>query len=145
MCAVLAAIVALSTRMKFGLGFAVVSVVLFSFSYWQISSSLDEAQTDGVDCGGWDPFDPFESLFDIECESNSGDDGVLDWGCSACCLGLIFGFSAGWIFLSALLSLIFGWDLQGKVDVNFVAPPSEPPVEEDEFADLEAELDSLVS
>ena len=89
MCGVLAAIVALSTRMKFGLGFAVVSVVLFSFSYWQISSSLDEAQTDGVDCGGWDP--------------------------------------------------------EGKVDVNFVAPPSEPPVEEDEFADLEAELDSLVS
>ena len=53
--------------------------------------------------------------------------------------------STCWIFLSALLSLIFGWDLQGKVDVNFVAPPSEPPVEEDEFADLEAELDSLGS
>ena len=133
----------LSIRMRFGLGFAVVSVVLFSFSYWQISSSLDEAQTDGLDCGGWDPLDPFDSLYDIECESNSGDDEILDWGCSACCLGLILGFSAGWIFLSALLSLIFGWNPEGKVDVDFVAASLESPVEVDEFADLEAELTSM--
>ena len=38
----LGGIVPLSTRMRFGLGFAVVSVVLFTLSYWQISSSLDE-------------------------------------------------------------------------------------------------------
>ena len=55
-------------------GYIVLFFVLANFI------GLDEAQTDGVDCGGWDPFDPFESLFDIECESNSGDDGVLDWG-----------------------------------------------------------------
>ena len=141
----LGGIVPLSTRMRFGLGFAVVSVVLFTLSYWQISSSLDEAQADGLDCGGWNPFDPFVSLYDIECESNSGDDEILDWGCSACCLGLILGLSAGWIFLSALLSLIFGWSPEGKVNVDFVAPPSEPPGEENEFADLEAELGSLGS
>ena len=30
---------------------------------------------------------------------------------------------------------------ESEVDVNFVTPPSEPPAEEDEFADLERELD----
>ena len=45
--------------------------------------------------------------------------------------------------LSGFLGLIFGKKSECDVDVNFVAPPSEPPAEEDEFADLERELDGF--
>ena len=48
-----------------------------------------------------------------------------------------------WLLLSGFLGLIFGKKSEDDVDVSFVAPPSEPPEIEDEFADLEAELDTL--
>tara|TARA_B100002052_G_scaffold196655_1_gene179409 strand:+ start:373 stop:519 length:147 start_codon:yes stop_codon:yes gene_type:complete len=47
------------------------------------------------------------------------------------------------LLLSGFLGLIFGKKSEGDVDVNFVTPPSEPPAEEDEFADLERELDGF--
>jgi len=64
-------------------------------------------------------------------------------GARACCLGICLSLVSGWLLLSGFLGLIFGKKSEGDVDVNFVTPPSEPPAEEDEFADLERELDGF--
>ena len=81
------------------------------------------------------------SINDIECESEDGSDDRLDYGFCSCCIGLCMTFVAAWTMLSALVGLIFGKKSEGGV--NFVAPPSEPLEIEDEFADLEADLEAL--
>ena len=136
--------VPLSNRVKTGLLLGAISVVIIGISYYRFVSSLEEWGSDDLDCSGWNPLDPISSIYDIECDSDRGEDGVLDYGCCSCFLGIILAISAAWILLSAFLGLIFGKKAVGGGSVEFVAPPTEPPIEdEDEFAHLEAELDSL--
>ena len=132
---------ALSERVKVGLVFSALSVVFIGISVGMNLSAQDEYESDNVDCSGWNPLMPIISISDVECESEDGSDDRLDYGICSCCVGLCMSFIAAWTMLSALVGLIFG--KKSESEVNFVAPPSEPPEIEDEFADLEAELDAF--
>ncbi len=131
----------LSKRRKFGLVCLILAFITIGLSYSLFEEAEESAKEDEVvvevGCDGG-----------IECFFTPWGWGIWgaptgDFGARACCIGICLSLISAWILLSGFLGLIFGKKSEDDVDVNFVAPPSEPPEIEDEFADLEAELDSL--
>ncbi len=131
----------LSKQRKFGLICLILAFITIGLSYSLFEEAEESAKEDEVvvevDCVGG-----------IECFFTpwgwriwGGPTG--DFGARACCIGICLTLVSVLILLSGFHGLIFGKKSEDDVDVNFVAPPSEPPEIEDEFADLEAELDAL--
>jgi hypothetical protein len=130
----------LSKRRKFGLVCLILAFIIIGYSYSLFVEAEESAKEDDVeievDCVGG-----------IECFFTpwgwriwGGPTG--DFGAKACCIGICLTLFSAWILFS-IPWLIFGKKSVDDVEVNFIAPPSEPPEIEDEFADLEAELDVL--
>ena len=131
----------LSKRRKFGLVCLILAFIVIGYSYSLFNEAEDSAKESevevGVDCIGG-----LGCLFTPWGWKLSG--GVTgDFGARACCLGICLSLVSTWLLLSGFLGLFFGKKSEDDVDVNFVVPPSEPPEIEDEFADLEADLDAL--
>ena len=132
----------LSKRRKFGLVCLILAFIIMGYSYSLFGEAEESAKEDEVvievDCVGG-----------LECFFTpwgwriwGGPTG--DFGAKACCFGSCLFLTSVWILLSGFFGLIFGKKSEDGGDVNFVAPPSEPPpMIEDEFADLEAELDAI--
>ena len=131
----------LSKRRKFGLVCLILAFITIGFSYSLFNDAEESAKEDEVvvevDCVGG-----FECFFTPWGWSIWGGS-TGDFGASSCCFGICLSLASGWLLLSGFLGLIFGKKSEGDVDVNFVTPPSEPPAEEDELADLERELDGF--
>ena len=97
-----------------------------------------------------DSFDESMENSDAGCESFFGFCWFLpggSFGCGFCLLGILLGFlTMGFLFSGSIFAIV-GATLQTPDSVIVVEPlpPPAPPVGmvEDEFADLERELDSL--
>ena len=128
----------MSKRTKFGLALMVLAIVSMLYSYSMFNDAKESASEDDVavdnQCVGH-----LDTLFDPYCWSvvPSGD-----FGLGACCTAICSLILAAGLLLGGWVSFLFGLGKKKEEGVDFVPAPM---VEssEDEFADLERELDSL--
>jgi hypothetical protein len=123
-------VMVISSRVKLGLIFGIVCIVLTGFSF--LLFEVGEGEWDNPECeGGWNFFN------DCEYEQTNWEKTAEDFGCFFLVVAICVLIVSILMFLSAALAY---W--KGEV-VDFVPTATATAVIEDEFAELESELDLI--
>ena len=129
---------AISDRVKVGLIFTAISIVLIGFGTLLIY--LGEGEWNDPECeGSWDLF----GWSDCEYEQTESEKSVQDIGCGFGIAGICGFLVAAKVLLSEGFKRLFGRGSNDQGEIDIVLASTSTPLIEDEFAELDEELSSL--